>query len=198
MFALEETGYWRISAMHVPGHIVYGRDLGKTAIFCPRQVKHFRRSWISHDRITAILVGSTMIMSVYMPHSGYDEEEYSATLDAVWDILLEGKNQERRISSLAVISILHSNWTMIMKTVSIGIEFTDPNAAAEKKILLHMRRNWDGCNYWKNLGALSPAHGSRTEITMSALRGVHGVQGSVRNRSTKLWDLVTLLPLLGI
>ena len=78
--------------MHVPGHIVYGRDLGNAAILCPRQVKHFRRSWVSHDRITAILVGSAMIMSVYMPHSGYDEEEYSATLDAVRHSLMEGKN----------------------------------------------------------------------------------------------------------
>ena len=78
--------------MDVPGHIVYGRDLGKTAILCPRQVSQFRRSWISHERFTAILVGSTMILSVYMPHSGRDEEEYIATLEAVRDIMGEGKN----------------------------------------------------------------------------------------------------------
>ena len=61
--------------MEVPGHIVYGRDLGTTAILCPRQVCQLRRSWISHERFTAILVGSAMILSVYMPHSGRDEEE---------------------------------------------------------------------------------------------------------------------------
>ena len=91
-FALQETDNWTISEMNVPGHIVYGRDLGETAILCPRQVRHFRRSWISHERVTAILVGSTMIKSVYMPHSGYDEEEYITTLDVVREIMLEGKN----------------------------------------------------------------------------------------------------------
>ena len=90
-FALQETNNWTISSMHVLGHIVYGRDLGKTATLCPRQVKHFRRSWVSHDRVTAILAGSAMIMSVYMPHRGYDEEEYSATLDAVRNTLMECK-----------------------------------------------------------------------------------------------------------
>ena len=30
-------------------------------------------------------------MSVYLPHSGYDEEDYFATLEAVWDIMGEGK-----------------------------------------------------------------------------------------------------------
>ena len=77
--------------MHVPGHIVYGRDLGGTAILCPRQVRHFRRSWVGHERVTAILVGSTMIMSVYMPHSGYDEEEYISSLESVRGIMSEGK-----------------------------------------------------------------------------------------------------------
>ena len=33
-FALQETDSWTISAMDVPGHIVYGRDLGRTPIFC--------------------------------------------------------------------------------------------------------------------------------------------------------------------
>ena len=90
--ALQETDNLTISAMGVPGHIVYGRDLGKTAILCPRQVSKFRRSWISHERFTAILVGSTMILSVYMPHSGRDEEEHITTLEAVRDIMGEGKN----------------------------------------------------------------------------------------------------------
>ena len=65
--------------------------LGKTAILCPRQVSHFRRSCISHERVTAILVGSMMILSVYMPHSGCDEEDYIKTLEVVRDIMSEGK-----------------------------------------------------------------------------------------------------------
>ena len=92
VYALQETDNWTISAMDVPGHIENGRDLGKTAILCLRQVSQFRRSWISHERFTAILVGSTMILSVYMPHSGCDEEEYIATLEAVRDVMGEGKH----------------------------------------------------------------------------------------------------------
>ena len=78
-YALQETDNWTISAMYVPGHIVYGRDLGKTAILCPRQVCQFHRSWVSHARCTALLVGAMMILSVYLPHSGYDEEDHIAT-----------------------------------------------------------------------------------------------------------------------
>ena len=86
-YALQETDNWTISAMDVPGHIVYGRE----AILCPRQVCQFRRSWVSHERCTAILVGAMMILSVYLPHSGFDEEDYFATLEAVRDIMGEGK-----------------------------------------------------------------------------------------------------------
>ena len=61
------------SAINVPGCIVYGRDHDRTAILCPREVNHFRRSWADHERCTAIMVGSTMLLSVYMPHSDRDE-----------------------------------------------------------------------------------------------------------------------------
>ena len=77
--------------MSVPGHIVYGRDLGETAILCLRQVSHFRRSWIRHERVTAILFGFMMILSVYMPHSGCDEDDYITTLELVRDIMGQGK-----------------------------------------------------------------------------------------------------------
>ena len=90
-YALQETDNWTISAMDVPGHVVYGRDLGKTATLCPRQVCQFRRSWVSHARCTAILVGAMMIFSVSLPYSGYDEEDHFATLEAVRDIVGEGK-----------------------------------------------------------------------------------------------------------
>ena len=77
--------------MDVLGHMVYGRDLGKTAILCPRQVSQLRRSWVSHDRVTAILVESLMILSVYVPHSGREENEYIETLEDIRGILSEGK-----------------------------------------------------------------------------------------------------------
>ena len=62
--------------MNVPGYIVCGTDHGRTAILCPREVSHFRRSFVANEKCTAILVGTTMLLSVYMPHSGYDEVDY--------------------------------------------------------------------------------------------------------------------------
>ena len=63
----------------------------KQPFLCPRQVCQFRRSWVSHERCTAILVGAMMILSVCLPHSGFDEEDYFATLEAVRNIVDEGK-----------------------------------------------------------------------------------------------------------
>ena len=77
--------------MNVPGYPVYGTDHGRTAILCPREVIHFRRSWVDNERCTAILVGSTMLFSVYMPHSGRDEVDYIEVLESVRATLMEGK-----------------------------------------------------------------------------------------------------------
>ena len=57
---------------------------------CPREVNHFQRSWDNHERCTAILVGSSMLLSVEMPHSGRDEEEYIEALETVGNIVTEG------------------------------------------------------------------------------------------------------------
>ena len=64
-YALQVIDNWTTFAMNVPGHIVCGNDHGKTAILCPREVNHFRRSWVDHERCTAILVGSTMLLTVF-------------------------------------------------------------------------------------------------------------------------------------
>ena len=70
--------------MNVLGYIVHGRDRGRTDSLCPREVNHFRRSWADHERCTAILLGSSMLLSAYMPHSGRDEGDCIETLEAVW------------------------------------------------------------------------------------------------------------------
>ena len=80
--------------MNVPGYIVEGSDHGETAILCPREVNHFRRSWVDHERCTAIMVGSTLLLSVSMPHSGRDEEDYIEALETVRATLTEGRETE--------------------------------------------------------------------------------------------------------
>ena len=90
--------------MNVPGCIVYGRDHGRTASQCRREVNHFRCSWVDHERCTAIMVGTSMLLSVYMPHSGIDEEDYIEAPEAVRTIL--AGRRELLISLLAAISTL--------------------------------------------------------------------------------------------
>ena len=89
--ALQETDIWTTSAMNVPKYIVYGRDHARTAILCPREVNHFRRSWVDHERCTAIPVGSSMLLSVYVPHSARDEEDCIEALETVRNIMTEGR-----------------------------------------------------------------------------------------------------------
>ena len=66
-YALQETDNWTTSAMNVLGYTACGRDLCERAILCRRQVSHFRRSWVNHQRCTANLVGCSMLLSVRMP-----------------------------------------------------------------------------------------------------------------------------------
>ena len=77
--------------MNVLGYIVNGNDHGRKAILCPREVNHFRRSLADHERCTAIVVGSTLLLSVYMPQRGRDEEDYIEALETVRATLIEGK-----------------------------------------------------------------------------------------------------------
>ena len=100
-YALQETDHWTTSAMNVPGYIVYGTDHGRTAILCPREVNHFRRSCVDNERCTAIL-GSTTLLAVYMPHSGRDEMDYIEALESVRATLMEETEWEPRIFSSAV------------------------------------------------------------------------------------------------
>ena len=74
-YALRETDNWTISAMNVPGFFAYGCDHGGRAILRHRRLSHFRRSWVDHERCTAISVAPSMLLSVYMPHSGHGEED---------------------------------------------------------------------------------------------------------------------------
>ena len=91
LFALQETDNWIVAGLQVLGYVVHGCDHGKTAILCPGLACQIRRTWDSHERCTAILVGSMMILSVYMSHGGYDEENYIAELEIVKIIMEERK-----------------------------------------------------------------------------------------------------------
>ena len=61
--------------------------------FRPREVNHFRRSWVDNERCTAILVGTTVLLSVYMAHSGYDEADSIEALESVRAAVTEGKRK---------------------------------------------------------------------------------------------------------
>ena len=61
---------------------VYGCDHGKTTILCPRLVCQIRRSWVGHERCTAILIASMRILSVHI-YRGYDEKNFIGELETV-------------------------------------------------------------------------------------------------------------------
>ena len=46
-----------------------------------------------HERCTAILVASMMILSVYFPHGGHDEEDHVTALEGVGVIMEKGREQ---------------------------------------------------------------------------------------------------------
>ena len=73
---------------------------------CFRQVCQVRCSWGRHERFTAVVIDSLVILSAFMPNGGYDEENYIAELEIV-KIIMEERN---RWVPLAVTSTSSSNW----------------------------------------------------------------------------------------
>ena len=57
---------------------------------CTGQVCQVRPSWEFHERCAAVLTGSLMVLSVYMPHGGYNEEDYITELELVKVIMGAG------------------------------------------------------------------------------------------------------------
>ena len=78
------------------GYMVDGCDQGKTAVVCPGLVGQLRRSWDRYERCTAILIGFMMVLSVYMPHGRYDEENHVTELEFVKSIMEEEKKMEAK------------------------------------------------------------------------------------------------------
>ena len=78
----QETDNWHVTGMEV---------LGNTAILCPGLVCQVRRSWDRHERCTAVLIASMVILPVDMPHGGYDELNSIVELEVVKIIIEEGK-----------------------------------------------------------------------------------------------------------
>ena len=74
------------------GYVCYGWDSGRTAILCPRQVCHVRCSWECHERRTAVLIDSLLILPVYMSHGGYEGENHITVLEIVKVITEEGRD----------------------------------------------------------------------------------------------------------
>ena len=83
MFALQETDNWKVSEMTVRrGN---SQLMSQSAVPDPSFV---------YERCTAVLIISMMVLSVYLPHSGYDEEDHITE----WELIMEEcKGWEQRI-----------------------------------------------------------------------------------------------------
>ena len=61
---------------HVPMFIVYGNKFGPTTLLVSEPVSQVQRSWRSEERCIAVLLGWTLIMSVYALDSSKSLEDY--------------------------------------------------------------------------------------------------------------------------
>ena len=131
--------------LRVPGYIVYGTDHGRTAILCPREVNHFRRSWVDNERCTAILVATTMLLSVYMPHSGYDEVDYIEALESVRATLTAERREGAVDFSIGGDLNIELSWTSPTRSIEArtalnGAGCTGLSAEEAVRVLLLMRK----------------------------------------------------------
>ena len=83
-YALQETDNRTTSAIPFLDTLHKVVTTEEHPILRPREVDHFRR-----ERCTA--VGSAVVLSVYLPHSGHDEEDYIEALETVRATLTDGK-----------------------------------------------------------------------------------------------------------
>ena len=81
------------------------------------------------ERCRAILVASMMILSVYLPHGGHDEEDHVTALEGVGVIVEEGRAIDAKDFSTDGVSTSRSNSRvgariLRVSTVLIGMAFT--------------------------------------------------------------------------
>ena len=82
------------------------------------------------------MVGTTMLLPVYMPHSGYDEEDYNEALETVRDILTELVPLNSLLSATSTLNLGWTMSTMIFMgwTVSAGMGCTGLSVEEAVKI----------------------------------------------------------------
>ena len=84
--ALQETNNTKMDEMKIKEFVVHRRDGRLTAIFVPEKLQRNKQSWIHHDKCTALLVKSILLLSVHLPHDGYDEEEYVIVMATIQNV----------------------------------------------------------------------------------------------------------------
>ena len=101
---------------------------------------------------TAIIVGAMMILSVCLPHSGYDEDDYFGTLEAVRSIMDEGKKLGAVDFSSVVASTLNSSLSQATKIFRdsmalVGMGSVGRNVSEVAMTWSHVKRSCGGNNY---------------------------------------------------
>ena len=90
-----------------------------------------------------------MILSVYMPHGGYDEEDHVAELELVKVIMEEGK--KIGISSSAVSSTWNSNMRVVARisglTALIGVVLCGPGCRGGGENVVTYEKNCAGYSF---------------------------------------------------
>ena len=101
------------------------------------QVRH---SWECHERYSAVLIGSLMMLSVYMPRGGYDGEDFFTELELVE----EGKRMG--VKDFPIGGDL--NIGLKLETDGDGLEFKGLDSLGLVWLLRAGMQRW-GVNAWR-------------------------------------------------
>ena len=74
IFALQETTSSDGEEMHLPGFVLYGNESGSATLIVSGRLCHVQRTLRSEERWTAVLLVSAMVMCIFAPDSGKNQE----------------------------------------------------------------------------------------------------------------------------
>ena len=105
ILSVQETRSWDVPNLELKGFVCYGDKHGHPTLLVLEQFCTMKRSWESEERCTAILFGTTMVMTVYAPDSKKSLEMYKKCVSSVVKVLREGRRGGPRTSTLQLISM---------------------------------------------------------------------------------------------
>ena len=84
---------WDVPDLELKGFVCYGNSHGHATLLVSEQFCTVKRSWECEERCTAILFGTTMVMTENAPDSKKSLEMYEECVSSVVKVLREGRRR---------------------------------------------------------------------------------------------------------